>query len=59
MVAANLALAERKEVVDDKRDMNRNQGGCCCLGKSSREGEKKKRRKLAVDKRKMATDGGE
>jgi hypothetical protein len=46
------------EVVDDREDINKNQEGRCCLGKSSREGEKKKR-KIAVDKRNMATGGGE
>jgi hypothetical protein len=45
-------------VVDDKEDINRNQGGRCCLGKSSREGENRKRN-IVVDKRKMATGGGE
>jgi hypothetical protein len=57
--AADLAWEERDEVVDDKDDINRNQGGRCCLGKSSREGEKKKTRKVAVYKRKMTTGGGE
>ena len=48
------------EVVDDEGDINSSQGGCCCPGKSSREGGKKTRRnKVAIDKRKMATDGGE
>src|SRR5271155_2581730 len=54
---ANLASEEKDEVVDDKEDRNRDQGCHCCLGKSSGEGEKKKR-KIAVDKRKMATSGG-
>ena len=55
---ANLASEEKDEVVDDKEDRNRDQGCRCCLGKSSGEGEKKKR-KIAVDKRKMATSRGE
>ena len=59
VAAANLALEERNEVVDDKEDINRNQGGGCCLGKSSREGENKNLGKVAVDKRKMTTSGGE
>jgi hypothetical protein len=58
LAIANLASEGKVEVVDDKQDINRNQGGRCCLGKSSREGETKKR-KIAVDKRKMATGGGE
>ena len=57
VAAANLASEEMTEVVDDREDINKNQGGRCCLGKSSREGEKKKQ-KFAVDKRKMATSGG-
>jgi hypothetical protein len=59
VAAANLASEGMMEVVDDREDINRNQGGRCCLGKSSREAEKKKRRKVAVDKRKMTTGGGE
>src|SRR5271170_663164 len=58
MAAADLALEERREVVDDKGDGNRGQGGRCCPGKSSRVGEKKKI-KFAVDKGKMATGRGE
>ena len=57
---ANLASGEMKAVVDDEGDISSSQGGCCCPGKSSREGGKKTRRNnVAVDKRKMATDGGE
>jgi len=58
VAAANLASEEMTEVVDDREDINKNQGGRCCLGKSSREGEKKKI-KIAVDNRKVATGGGE
>ena len=46
------------EAVDDKGDMKRDQGNRCCLGKSSREGDEKTKREIAVEKRKVVTDGG-
>jgi len=58
VAAANLASEEMTEVVDDKGDMKRDQGGRCCLGKSSREGYEKTKSEIAAEKRKMATGGG-